>query len=263
MIPTSNFQPLTPIDHIPSIDTLLILGSGMSDCFVPDELEIISKIETTVDGHDGRLALLHRNGHTVLISLGRRHLYEGCSVEEVQRTVRLAAELGARNLIVTNAAGGLNPRFRTGDIMLVNDCIGMMLGKSIASGATDSPRAGRKDLFATGLYPAIEERAMERGVSLERGVYAGVPGPSYETRAEIRMLRRIGADAVGMSTVAEVHAAMRASMRVVGLSLITNTLSDSVRMPLDHSDVVEQGREARGRMRSVLEVVFERYSMRS
>jgi purine-nucleoside phosphorylase len=106
--------------------------------------------------------------------------------------------------------------------------------------------------FATDLYDAIEAGAMEHGVRLQRGLYAGVLGPSYEARAEIRMLRRMGADAVGMSTLAEVAAANHLPMRIVGLSLITNTLSDTARITLDHEDVVEQGRLARKRMRTAI-----------
>jgi purine-nucleoside phosphorylase len=242
------------------LTTLIILGSGMSGCFVADELDIIGDdAAVSVKGHSGKLALQRGTAGEVLLALGRRHLYEGHSPDDVQVTVRYAASLGVRNVIVTNAAGGLNPRFRAGDIMLITDTIGMLTGRHLAMAPSVSEYAERRGVmasFATDLYDAIEVGAMEDGILLQRGVYAGVLGPSYETRAEIRMLRRMGADAVGMSTLAEVAAAKQSTMRVVGLSLITNTLSDTARITLDHEDVVEQGRLARKRMRIAIDAAM-------
>jgi purine-nucleoside phosphorylase len=243
-----------------SPDTLVILGSGLSGCFAVDEYDIIGDdAAVTVKGHSGKLAILRGMGGGVMIALGRRHMYEGHSGDDVQGTVRYAISHGVRNLIVTNAAGGLNPRFRTGDIMLITDTIGSLIGRSLAitpivNGGIERGRPMAS--FATDLYDSIELGAMEHSVYLQRGVYAGVSGPSYETRAEIRMLRRMGADAVGMSTLAEVAAAHQGSMRVVGLSLISNTLSDTARIALDHDDVVEQGRLARERMRLTIDAAI-------
>jgi purine-nucleoside phosphorylase len=232
----------------------------MSGCYAVDELDIIGDdAAVSVKGHSGKLALLRGTDGEVMLAFGRRHMYEGHSLADVQATVRYAHAHGARNLIVTNAAGGLNPRFRAGDIMLITDTIGTLIGRSLAVAPSVSDYAERKGVtasFATDLYNAIEAAAMEHAIRLQRGVYAGVSGPNYETRAEIRMLRRMGADAVGMSTIAEVAAVKQSAMRVVGLSLISNMLSDMARVTLDHDDVVEQGRLARERMRQVIDVVL-------
>jgi purine-nucleoside phosphorylase len=244
-----------------NVATLVILGSGMSDCFAPEELDFIEgNLNSTVQGHPGKLALLKQN-RSVLLSLGRRHLYEGWSLDDVQQTVRRAGGLGARNLIVTNAAGGLNPIFRTGEIMLIQGCLSLMMGawlvrKEGERSQRELPTGIGTPAFSVERYPSIVRQALERGVGLRSGIYAAVTGPGYETRAEIRMHRRIGADAVGMSTVAEVAAARELGMRVVGLSLITNRLSDSVIIPLDHADVVEQGLLAGRRMRLAIEAAL-------
>lgn len=253
-------------DHgVTSLDALIILGSGMSGCFLPEEYEVVAdRGASSVMGHSGRLALLPGR---VLLALGRRHLYEGYDIDEITWMVRQAASLGARWLIVTNAAGGLNPLFRAGEVMLIDDYLAAPLGGAQALGPERALRrdAGtyplisshREGPFDTGLYPEIEGRALQEGILLRRGVYAGVTGPSYETRAEIRALRRMGADAVGMSTVAETAAARVLGMRVVGLSLITNVLTDSARILLDHLDVVEQGKLAERGMRGAIDVVME------
>ncbi len=248
-----------------SVDALVILGSGLSGCFLPVEYEVVADAGAlAVMGHTGRLALLRRHGWTVLLALGRRHRYEGYSVADVQAIVQAGALLGARSLVVTNAAGGLNPRFRSGDVMLIEDHLGTLLGGcSAVAGPGSATARGVSNvddgagMFAHALYPAIEARSAMSGIALRRGVYAGVLGPSYETRAEIRMLRRMGADAVGMSTVPEVTAAHLLGMRTVGLSLITNTLTDSARVRLDHLDVVEQGRLAGERMRSAVDACLD------
>jgi purine-nucleoside phosphorylase len=242
------------------LTTLIILGSGMSGCFDIDELDIIGNdAAVSVKGHSGKLALLRGTEGAVMLALGRRHMYEGYSPAEVQATIQYAISQGVRNMIITNAAGGLNPRFNAGDIMLITDTLGMLVGRNLIGNPTTSQpmaRNGAMAAFTTELYDAIETGAMEHSVLLQRGVYAGVTGPSYETRAEIRMLRRLGADAVGMSTLAEVAAAYHASCRVVGLSLVTNTLSDTARIMLDHEDVVEQGKLARKRMRIAIDAAM-------
>lgn len=238
----------------------------MSGCYLPDEYEVIAESVPGVPGHAGRLVLLRHGSRGVLVSLGRRHLYEGFAVNEVQEIIRCGRESGARNLILANAAGGIDPRFTAGDIMLIDDYLGGMLGSRIGRLEGDEKMDGPQDLFysrhrgrvfATEIYPAVEQAMLERGLALRRGVYAGVPGPSYETRAEIRMLRRMGASAVGMSTIPEVTAAWNYGLRILGLSLITNVLTDSDRVPLDHLDVVEQGRLAQLRVRMVMDVMLD------
>lgn len=251
-----------------NIDTLVILGSGMSDCYMPDEYEVVDESASGVVGHAGRLVLLRHGVHAVQASLGRRHLYEGLAMEEVQGIIYRGWELGARNLIVANAAGGIDPRFQAGDIMLIDDYLGSMLGRKIERAGKEKKGANNTHgifysrhrdggAFATEIYPAIEHAMLKRGQALRRGVYAGVLGPSYETRAEIRMLRRMGASAVGMSTIPEVTAAWDMGMRIIGLSLIANVLTDSTRVPLDHLDVVEQGRLAQRRMRIAIDTALD------
>jgi purine-nucleoside phosphorylase len=240
---------------IDAISTLVILGSGLAGLYADDELSMLGD-ETTVltEGHPGRLGLLKSRPEGVLVAIGRRHLYEGASYEMITAIVRMAAAAGATRLVVTNAAGGLDPRFRRGDIMLIDGVIGSLLGRHLGAGCAARPAGGG------GLDRDEADRlagsALSRGVALRRGVYAGVTGPSYETRAEIRMLRRMGASAVGMSTVPEIIAARTLGMSVVGLSLITNVASDTVRAVVDHGEVLESGREAVGRMRRVLDMVL-------
>jgi purine-nucleoside phosphorylase len=247
------------VAQLGEIDAAVVLGSGLSDCFADGELEELGAIEgATVAGHRGRLALWTLDGARILVALGRRHLYEGASAENVTRTVTLAAAAGARHLVVTNAAGGLNPRYGVGDIMLITGLNALMLGSRLPllhigdGGSGDGVRSNRGELEQERLVGVLRD-ALERGVRLQAGVYAAVLGPSYETRAEIRMLRRMGADAVGMSTVPEYVAASRLGMTVTGLSLITNTLSDTARQTLDHSDVVDAGARATRAMRIAIE----------
>ncbi|MEO5931387.1 MAG: hypothetical protein ABIR47_15750, partial [Candidatus Kapaibacterium sp.] len=154
--------------------------------------------------------------------------------------------------------------FATGEIMLIDDYIGSLLGRRMRAGidADDEPvmanrGAGTRPALSVGRYEAIELLALERGLRLRRGVYAGVTGPSYETRGEVGMLRRMGADAVGMSTIPEIAEAARRGMNITGFSLITNTLSDTRRVRLEHGDVLGQGGMASARMRIALEACLD------
>lgn len=243
------------------IDAVAILGSGMSVCFDADEYVLLHDGGSDVAGHSGGIGLLEREGRYLLLGLGRRHLYEGYAPGDITSLVRAAFALGAGSLLVTNAAGGLHPLFSAGDIMLIEDCLTTMIGPRLmrdgGMGASlpDGSRC-RRELFTGALGPLVIEGAIEHGVTLRRGVYAAVAGPSYETRAEIGMLRRMGADAVGMSTVPEAAEAARLGMRTVGLSLITNVLTDTTRVALDHTDVVEQGRAGAKRMRWAIEAAL-------
>lgn len=248
-------------EGIEDISTLLILGSGMSDILRAERCTpLYERSAIGVEGHDGRIVLWHASTGPLLVSLGRRHLYEGSSSWDVRRVVDVAAELGARLLVTTNAAGGLNPRLSTGDLMLITDYLGMNLARYIArqplENSTNHERHPRREPFAVDLYDDIERRAMEQGVALLRGVYAGVTGPSYETRAEIRMLRRMGADAVGMSTIPEVIAAADNGMRTVGLSLITNVASDVAQQVLEHVHVVQESQRAERKLRTTIEGII-------
>jgi purine-nucleoside phosphorylase len=189
-----------------------------------------------VAGHPGRLSLV--GGAAIL--RGRVHYYEGRSMDEVVRPVRALARAGVTSLLLTNAAGGIHRAFRTGDLMLIRDHLNLM--------GVNPLRGGPHFLDLTSVY----ETRLPSLRGLRRGVYAGVAGPTYETPAEITMLRRLGADAVGMSTVPEAIAARQAGLRVVALSLITNAAAGTTRKPVSHAEVLEAAARSRAKMAKVL-----------
>lgn len=222
----------------------VVLGSGLGDLDlgrVDVDLpyaRIPGFPRVRVAGHPGRLSLV---GPAAILR-GRVHYYEGHDLDEVVRPVRALAALGVKTVILTNAAGGLNPRLRPGDLMAITDHINLMGANPL--------RGGPSFVDMTGVYDVPKLRG------LKRGVYAAVPGPSYETPAEVRMLRRLGADAVGMSTVPEAIAARQAGLRVIGLSLITNVAAGAGK-PVSHAEVLETARRARSRMASVLSSILQ------
>lgn len=234
---------------IQRLSTLVVLGSGMSNVFSDAELTPVATLPTGVAGHRGVLAMLGNPTDGVLLSLGRRHLYEGVGRAEIESTVRAAAACGARRLVLANAAGGLNPHLNIGDLMLITTAVAMPMTK-LPNGVPNQCS------FSTERYPAIESAALDAGARLRRGSYAMATGPSYETRAEIRMLRRLGADAVGMSTLIEATAGIECGMEVVGMSLITNIASETPAETLDHHHVVVQGGMAVAKVRRVVEVML-------
>jgi purine-nucleoside phosphorylase len=213
----------------------IILGSGLGpladeveDSIVVPYPEIPHFAVSTVPGHSGQLVSGTLDGVPVAVMRGRVHYYEGYSLQQPTFPVRTLRRLGAELLIITNAAGGLNPSYRTGDLMVLSDHINLMglAGLNPLVGP-DEPELGVRFLDLTEAYdPALREEALrigtELGLRVHEGVYAVVAGPSFETRAEVRFLRQIGADAVGMSTAPEVIAARHERMRVLGISVITN-----------------------------------------
>ena len=216
-------------DLVPEI--ALILGSGLGG--LADAVEVVAAIpyaeiglpESTAPGHAGRLVIGRLHGREVALMQGRLHLYEGYVAGEIGFAVRLLARLGARTLVVTNAAGALDPDFVPGDVMLIEDHLNLT-GTNPLTGPNDA-RIGLRfpDMsraYNPTLRTAARETANAAGVALRCGIYAGIAGPSLETSAERRLLRAAGADAVGMSTVIEVIAAVHARMDVLGLSAITN-----------------------------------------
>jgi purine-nucleoside phosphorylase len=220
-------------DHRPSIG--LILGSGLSPLAEAAEAaDVIPYADvphfpkSTVEGHAGRLVLGRLANRTLIIMQGRVHFYEGYPIQQVVFPVRVMQALGVETLIVTNAAGGLDPAFRPGEMMLITDHINVigMSGNNPLVGPNDpmlGPRfPSMSQAYDPGMRRIAEEVAQEGGLPLRKGVYAGLAGPSYESPAEIRFLRLVGADAVGMSTVPEVTVARHAGMRVLGVSGITN-----------------------------------------
>lgn len=229
----------------------IVLGSGLgglTDEIDPDAVVPYRAIPhfpaPTAAGHAGELVLGRLDGRPVAVFRGRAHLYEGYTPRQVVFPVRLLATLGAAVLILTNAAGGLNPAFQQGDLMLLTDHINFT-GTNPLVGPNDD-RIGPRFPDMSAVYdPSLRALAEAAGraehVALRAGVYAGVVGPSYETPAEIRMLRALGADAVGMSTVLEAIAARHAGMRVLGLAVITNAAAgarERAAAALSHEDVL-------------------------
>jgi len=218
----------------------VVLGSGMGDLDLgPVSRDVpYSRIpgfpRVRVAGHPGRLSLI---GPAAILR-GRAHYYEGHSLDEVVRPVRVLARLGVRTLVLTNAAGGINPRLKPGDLMAITDHLNLMGANPL--------HGGPHFVDLTGIYERV------RIPGLKRGVYAAMAGPTYETPAEVRMLRKLGADAVGMSTVPEAIAARQAGLRVIGISLITNAAAGLTRKPVSHAEVLETAARARSRLAAVL-----------
>ncbi len=198
-----------------------------------------------VAGHAGELVAGTVAGTPMLILSGRSHPYEGYSHREATLLLRAVLSLGVESLIVTNAAGGLNPQFDPGDVMLITDHINLsgdnpLLGPNLDRFGPRFPPM--TDAYDPGLRAAALEAAEQTGVGLRQGVYIMLSGPSYETRAEMRMLQGLGGDAVGMSTAHEVIVARHAGTRVLGFSLVTNKATDDVETGATHEEVIEMGR---------------------
>lgn len=205
----------------------------------------------TSPSHQGKLCWGKLAGRPVLVFQGRLHFYEGYSLAQVTLPVRLMAALGAKNLIITNAAGGLNPHFRRGDLMLLSDHINLLgdnplVGENVEDWGPRFPDLSQ--VYDRPLRELAEEVARRQGISLRQGVYVAVKGPSLETPAETRFLRLIGADAVGMSTVAEVIAAVHAGMRILGISIISNVNLPDAMAPITIEDVVATVGRAEARL---------------
>ena len=194
----------------------------------------------TAVGHGGEVRSVRAGDRTALLFLGRTHLYEGRGVDPVVHGVRTAAAAGVRTVVLTNAAGGLDPQHRVGQAVLISDHLNL---------TARSPLVGATFVDLTDLYSArLRSRARELDPGLTEGVYAALPGPHYETPAEIRMLRTLGADLVGMSTALEAIAAGAAGMEVLGLSMVTNAAAGVTGEKLDHEEVLAAGKAAAGRL---------------
>lgn len=233
----------------------VVLGSGLGG--FADQLEDVGRIpasaipgypHSTVHGHKGFVISGRSAGKRLICFQGRVHLYEGYKVEEVVLPIRVAAELGVRNLILTNAAGGINPYLEPGTFMLITDQIDLQFRRKIRAGAKESPNPlpiEREPLFrghcpySDRLTKIARTAALENQVELQRGVLGAMLGPSYETPAEVRMERHLGIDAVCMSTVAEAVEGARLGMDVLGISCITNRAAGLEKSTLDHADVID------------------------
>jgi len=227
----------------------IILGSGlggfveiMEDKIAIPYRDIPNFPVSTVEGHKGELVFGKVHGRPIVAMQGRFHYYEGYNMQEVTFPVRVMQVLGVNGLIVTNAAGGINPAFRPGDLILIKDHINMM-GDNPLKGANLSNLGPRFPDLSEGYDLEWRQKALpiaqEIGINPQEGVYAAMSGPSYESPAEIRFLRTIGADLVGMSTVPEVIVANHGGMRVLGISCVTNMAAGILPQRLSHAEVME------------------------
>ena len=228
----------------------IILGSGLGQ--LADRIERATNIPyadipgfpvSTVAGHAGRLVAGSIESCDVIALSGRFHLYEGHSAATAGLPVRVAHALGARVLFVSNAAGGVRSTLRPGDLMIIEDHINLMWRNPLIGPVVDGDERfpDMSEPYDHGLRSILREVALDIGIPVTEGVYAGLLGPSYETPAEVRMLRWMGADAVGMSTVPEVLTARAVGMRVAGVSCITNHAAGMTNQPLSHHEVLEVG----------------------
>lgn len=227
----------------------LILGSGLGvladDIVNPVKIpynEIPGFPVSTVEGHAGQLVSGQLSGVEVIAMQGRFHFYEGYSMDKVTFPVRVMKEIGIERLIVTNAAGGVNESFEPGDLMIITDHINNM-GTNPLIGPNDSRFGVRfpdmSEAYSKNLRSVAKEVADKNNLQLKEGVYFGNPGPVYETPAEVRMIRTMGGDAVGMSTVPEVMVARHSGLEVLGISCISNMAAGILDQPLSHDEVIE------------------------
>lgn len=248
--------------------TAVVLGSGLGD--FADALGRAKSFPyetlphwppSRVVGHAGKLVVGDVAGRRIAALSGRAHFYEGHDLGTVVFATRVMARLGVRHLILTNAAGGINTGFAQGGLMVIDDHINLM-GSNPLVGANDERFGPRfpdmSEVYSLRLRGLADEAARARGVHVTHGVYVGVHGPSYETPAEIRFFRTIGADAVGMSTVPEAIAARHMGVEVLGVSCITNMAAGVLPQALVHEEVMETARQVRGAFSSLLEGIIER-----
>ena len=239
-------------DRVPAPRVGIVLGSGLGH--LADEVaqpvripysDIPGYPQPGVLGHKGELVAGTLEDVPVVVQSGRFHLYEGHSPDVAGLPVRVLAHLGIRTLIVTNAAGGVRPTFRPGMLMLIADHVNLMFRNPLIGAVLEGEERfpDMSEPYDVGLRALAREAAREAHVALEEGVYVGLLGPSFETPAEIRMLQRLGVDAVGMSTVPEVIVARARGMRCLGISTITNLAAGISPTKLSHSEVLTVGRE--------------------
>lgn len=216
---------------------------------------------STVEGHEGKLLIGSFGDKPVLAMQGRFHYYEGYSMQEVTFPVRVLHALGVKTLFVSNAAGGVNLNFRSGDLMIIRDHINLFPEHPLRGKNQDTlgPRfPGMTDAYAPRLIRLAKEVADELGIRVHTGVYAGLQGPSFETPAEYNWIRIIGGDAVGMSTVPEIIVARHMNMECFGMSVITNSTASEEEIKTDHTEVQEVGNHAQPRMTELFREIIRR-----
>ncbi len=249
-------------------DIGVILGSGLGD--YAEALEDAVKLpyseipgfpRSTVAGHAGMWCCGTLHGKRVVMMQGRFHYYEGYGMKDVTLPVRVMQKIGVKTLIVTNAAGGVNLGYHPGELMVIGDIFSMTAQNPLIGPNLDAFGPRFPDMscaFDKELRALAHECANEQGFALREGVYAQMTGPTYETPAEIRMLRTLGADAVGMSTVPEVIVARHGGMRVLGISCITNMAAGILDQPLNHAEVTETANRVKGQFRNLLDRIIEK-----
>ena len=246
----------------------IILGTGLGA--LADEIDKKTIIDygdiphfplSTVESHHGKLILGRIGGKNVVAMQGRFHFYEGYTMEQITLPVRVMKFLGAKTLIVSNAAGGLNPNFRRGDLMVIVDHINL-LGQNPLIGPNDDSIGPRfpdmSEPYSKELISIAMQAALDNKIRVERGVFVAMTGPSLETRAEYRFLRQIGADAVGMSTVPEDIVAVHMGMKVCGFSVITDECFPDSLAPADVNDIIRVAKETEPKLTKLMKTVVER-----
>jgi len=249
-------------------DIGIILGTGLGA--LAGEIESKTKLAykdiphfpvSTAPGHEGNLILGELSGKKVAAMQGRFHSYEGYTLEEIAFPIRVMRQMGIDLLIESNAAGGMNPNFRAGDLMIITDHINLT-GSNPLIGPNDDSLGPRfpdmSEPYDEGLIELTEDIAIQERIRIHRGVYVGVTGPNFETRAEYRFLRLIGADAVGMSTVPEVIVARHAGLKVLGISCITDECIPDRLSPLDLRYMIRVAKEAEPKITRLVKKVVER-----
>lgn len=246
----------------------IILGTGLGELGKSIELQhaipymaIPHFPLSTVQGHRGELLIGKFGGKNVIAMQGRFHYYEGYSMQEVTFPVRVMHALGVKTLFVSNAAGGVNTNFLTGDLMIIRDHINLfpehpLRGRNINELGPRFP--GMADAYSKRLITLAEEAGKKLNIKLQKGVYAGLQGPTFETPAEYNWLRVIGGDAVGMSTVPEIIVARHMNMECFGMSVITNSTATEESLKTNHAEVQDIGNQAQPRMGAIFEEVIRR-----
>jgi len=248
-------------------ETGLIIGTGLgtlsdeiTDAIVLDYKNIPNFPVSTVESHSGKLHLGKLDGRPIFALQGRFHLYEGYSAQEITFPVRVMAEMGVKNLLISNAAGGLNPLFKRGDLMLITDHINMMftnplIGSNVSEWGPRFP--DMSDPYSALIRQKVLDLALKHRIPLHQGVYAVVSGPNLETKAEYRFLRQIGGDAIGMSTVPEVMVAAHMGMNVLAFSIITDECLPDALKPVSMAEIVAAAGIAAPKLAQLFRVLME------